>query len=95
MTNAWRAQQILQLPIDPEIEFSVTAYRKGLVNHCASLTDFNYKLAVALIESLVDPYFQNILVANPNRTAAESVNEIRLDVNLGIARDPATLWHRI
>jgi hypothetical protein len=62
VTNAWRAQQLLQLPIDQEIEFSVTAYRNRLVSHCASLKDFNYKLAVALIESLVYPYFQNVLV---------------------------------
>jgi len=57
----------------------------------AGLDDFNYKLAMALINSSADPYFQNMLIANPNRAAAEAQNDVILDTRLGIARDPATL----
>jgi hypothetical protein len=59
------------------------------------LKDFNYKLAMALINSLADPYFQNVLIANPNRAAAKENNEVTMDNQLGIVQDPATLAQRI
>lgn len=46
---------------------------------------------MALINSLADPYFQNVLIANPNRAAAEANDDITMDNQLGIVRDPATL----
>jgi hypothetical protein len=89
--NAWRAQQLLQQPVYPDNNFSFYSYRKLLVNQCASLKDFNYRLVMALIQSSADPYFQNILGAHLNRTVNVARNESNLDAQLGIARDPATL----
>jgi hypothetical protein len=93
--NAWRVQQLLQQPIDTDSTFSFHSYRSLLVNQFASLKDFNYKLAVALIDSSADPYFQNVLVAHPNRTIAEEQNKINVNAQLGILQDPATLVERI
>jgi hypothetical protein len=42
---------------------------------------------MALINSSADPYFQNMLIANPNRAAAEAQNDVILDTRLGIARN--------
>ncbi len=64
-----------------------------LVNQCVSLKDFNYKLAMALIQSSADPYFQKFLGANERRSLAQ--NDITIDAQLGIVRDPATLADRI
>jgi hypothetical protein len=91
--STWRAQQLLQQPVNGENSLSFHSYRKLLVNQCASLKDFNYKLAMALIQSSADPYFQNFLGANTRRTLAQ--NDITLDAQLGIVRDPATLADHI
>jgi hypothetical protein len=92
VTNSWRAQQVLLQPVNLERQFSLLGYRKALVNNCPSLKDFNYKLAMALIDSASDPYFQNVLVADANRrVAAQSF----LTVAATLERDPVTLQERI
>jgi hypothetical protein len=60
------------------MSFSMSSYRKLLVNNCLSLKDFNYNLAMALINSSNDPYFQNLLVAQNNRIQASQVQQERL-----------------
>jgi hypothetical protein len=95
VSNAWRAQQLLQHPTERGNGFSLHSYRKLLVNQCSMLKDFNCKLAMALIESSTDPYFQNVLVANNNRNPARGHNEMSMDARLGIVRDPTTLAQRI
>jgi hypothetical protein len=52
--NAWRAQQLLQQPIEPGSAFSLHLHRKLLVNQCSTLKDFNYKIAMALIQRSTD-----------------------------------------
>ena len=79
-----RAQQLLQQPIDMDGTFSLVSHRKLLVNQCVSLKDFNYKLALTLINSWEDPNLQNVLIANPNRAAAQAQNEVAVDTQLGI-----------
>jgi len=78
VTNSWRALQILQQQLDNGMSFSMSSYRKLLVNNCLSLKDFNYNLAMALINSSNDPYFQNVLVAQNNRIQARQVQQERL-----------------
>jgi hypothetical protein len=82
--NAWRAQQLLHQPIDTDSTFSFNSYRKMLVNQYASLKDFNYNLVMAMINSSIDPYFQNVLVAHPNRAVTEPQSKINVDAQLGI-----------
>jgi hypothetical protein len=96
VTNAWRAQQLLRQPLDYDRPFSMSGYRKSLVNNCPSLRDFNYRLAMALIDSSTDPFFQNVLVADPNRTRAAAMNDNTPHVmDIGFNRDPETLRVRL
>jgi hypothetical protein len=55
------------------------------------LKDFNFKLAIALIESAEDIYFQNGFFADGNRAAAMQINNNRIAINLGFQQDPTTL----
>ena len=90
VTNAWRSQQIIRMPIDSTGQFSMYSYRKSLTNHCPTLKEFNYKLAMALINSSADPYFQNVLGANAARSRSTAGQ-----VDIGFTRNPATLKDRI
>jgi hypothetical protein len=55
-------------------------YRKSLVNNCQTLKDLNYNLAMALIQSSLDPYFQNVLVKDHNRHRGEMVLNERSEI---------------
>jgi hypothetical protein len=81
----------LNQPIEDEGGFSMHQYRKALVNSCLSLKDFNYNLSMALIQSSSDPYFQNVLIADRNRTrAAEQCHQDGV-IGQVITRNPDTL----
>jgi hypothetical protein len=104
LTNAWRTFQLLNHNIDAE-SFSLHLFRKSLNNHCQSLRDFNYNLAMGLIQSMSNPYFQNVLFSEANRgsssegtsaPAAVSVtNSNAGGIELGFQREPETLAGRL
>jgi len=59
-------------------------YRKLLSNHGPNLKDFTHKLALGLIESSSDPYFQNVIFSQTN-------NYEGTQVEFNIPRDSLTL----
>jgi len=61
-------------------------YRKILSNHGPNLRDFTHKLALGLIESSTDPYFQNVIFSQTNNS-----NDTQVEVDYNIPRDPTTL----
>jgi hypothetical protein len=88
VTNSWRAKQFLSHGTDeaPGME----TYRKILSNHGPNLRDFTHKLALGLIESSTDPYFQNVIFSQTNNS-----NDTQVEVDYNIPRDPTTLKRRI
>jgi hypothetical protein len=100
VTNTWRTFQLLNHKIE-EDNFSLHLFWKSLISHCPSLRDFNYNLATVLIQSISNPYFQNVLFAETKRSstsdgtsalAAVSVTTSNAEaVELGFQREPETL----
>jgi len=86
VTNSWRAKQFLTHSTDSAT--GMETYRKQLSNHGPNLRDFAYKLALGLIESSSDPYFQNVLFSQTN-------NENNTEQQDDIVRDPTTLQSRL
>jgi len=41
--------------------FSLHFYRKHVPNTCQSLKDFTFNLGTGLLQSMSNPYFQNVL----------------------------------
>jgi len=95
VTNAWRAQQLLHATIDEEQRFSMMAYRKSLGSTTQTLKDFHYNLAAALINSANDIYFQNVLIAEPNRARRRRAEAQNVNEALGFDRQPDTLAERL
>jgi len=82
VTNSWQAKQFLTHSTD--IATGMETYRKQLSNHGPNLRDFAYKLALGLIKSSSDPYFQNVLFYQTN-------NENNTEQQDDIVHDPTTL----
>ncbi len=91
VTNSWRAKQFLTH--STETAQGMEAYRKQLSNHGPNLRDYTYKLALGLIESSSDPYFQKVLFSQTNNNDNnETTDDIECD---DIERDPTTLGYRL
>jgi len=93
--NAWRAQQLLHATIDEEQRFSMMAYRKSLGSTTQTLKDFCYNLAAALINSANDVYFQNVLIAEPNRACRSRAKAQNVNAALSFDRQPDALAERL
>jgi hypothetical protein len=76
---------------DEEQRFSMMAYRKSLGSTTQTLKDFHYNLAAALINSANYVYFQNVLIAEPNRARVRCAEEQNLNAALSFDRQPDTL----
>jgi hypothetical protein len=70
------------------------AYRKSLGSTTQTLKDFHYNLAAALINSANDIYFQNVLIAEPNRARRRRAEAQNVNA-LGFDRQPDTLAERL
>ena len=92
--NAWRAFQLLGHR-DRVTEIPMLSLRKMLANHSVGLRDFNHSLALGLIDSADDIYFQNVLVRDNNRSVAQTNTTDRGVLNLGFERNPSTLSQRL
>jgi hypothetical protein len=86
VTNSWRGKQLLANPTEGVP--GMLSYRKLLSNHGPTLRDFTHKLAMGLIDSSDDPYFQNVLFSRSQST-------MPTDSLPDIERDPATLGQRL
>jgi len=80
-----------QMLYDEEQRFSMMAYRKSLGSTTQTLKDFHYNLAAALINSANYVYFQNVLIAEPNRARVRCAEEQNLNAALSFDRQPDTL----
>jgi hypothetical protein len=60
ISNSWRAFQMLNSTTDID-NFSLHLYRKHVSNTCQFLKDFTYNLGTGLLQSMSNPYFQNVL----------------------------------
>ncbi len=100
VTNAWRTFHLLNHEVEID-NCSLHLFQKSLINHSPSLQDFNYNLAMGLIQSISNQYFQNLFFAETNRSsatdgtsalAAVSIgSSIGEPVELGFQREPETL----
>jgi hypothetical protein len=95
VTNAWRAQQLLHATIDEEQQFSMMAYRKLLGSTTQTLKDFHYNLTAVLIISANDIYFQNVLIAEPNRARGRHTKAQNVNAALSFDRQPDTLAEQL
>jgi hypothetical protein len=56
VTNAWRSYQLLSETVDIDT-FTLSTFKKRLRNSGMPLQEFNYNLAIALINSSTNPNF--------------------------------------
>jgi hypothetical protein len=61
-----RAFQMVNSTADID-NISLHLYRKHVSNTCKSLKDFNYNLGIGLLQSMSNPYFQNVLFSKTTR----------------------------
>ena len=69
--NAWRAFQILGHNTDLALaaeHFSLHNFKKALSNHTVTLKAFNINLAMGLIKSAENTFFQNVLFTEVSNT---------------------------
>jgi hypothetical protein len=67
------------------------AYQKSLGSTMNTLKDFCYNLAAALINSANNVYFQNVLIAEPNRAHGRRAEAQDINTALGFDRHPNKL----
>jgi hypothetical protein len=63
---------------------------KLLANHTVGFRDFNHRLALGLIDSADDIYFQNVLLREGNMSVTQTNAQMGV-LNLGSERNPSTL----
>jgi hypothetical protein len=61
VTNAWRSYQLLSKTIDVD-NFILSMFKKQLRNSGMPIQEFNYNLAIALINSSTNPNFLNGII---------------------------------
>jgi hypothetical protein len=96
--NAWRAYQILGHTTDLAMEsdqFCFQSYKKSLSNHSVTLREFNVNLAMGLIKSAENTFFQNVLFSDVSNTRQVVAAATNCDENLGFQRNPTTLSERL
>jgi hypothetical protein len=66
VSSSWRAFKMVNSTVDVD-NFSLHLYRKHLSNTFQSLKDFTYNLGIGLLQSMSNPYFQNVLFSETTR----------------------------
>jgi hypothetical protein len=96
--NAWRSFQLLSESTDLALDndyFCLDKFKKSMSNHTVTLKEFNINLALGLIRSADNAFFQNVLFSEKNN--AQQVVQVANAAleDLGFERNPTTLTERL